>query len=187
MEGRPSYSAATAARSCSQCRQKRIVRDRLDRREVPVRDPFLPVELGDVVGDGAERQVHDLARIGRDVRRARVHQVPVEHDHGSRWPRRRDDAAFVRQLRSLLLYPASTAGMTWWRGHAPPPARPALWLRGMNISAPLIGITSSKNTAMFMARGSGMPSSRCQVPKSWCHCHTSPSNAALALILNWCM
>jgi len=34
----------------------------------------------------------------------------------------------------------------------------------MSSSGPLIGITSSRNTAMFMARGCGMPSSRAQVP-----------------------
>ena len=41
---------------------------------------------------------------------------------------------------------------------------PAVWLRGTSISGPLIGITSSRKIAMFMARGSGMPSSRFQVP-----------------------
>jgi len=39
-----------------------------------------------------------------------------------------------------------------------------LWLFGTSISGPLIGMTSSMNTAMFIARGSGMPSSRAQVP-----------------------
>ena len=50
-----------------------------------------------------------------------------------------------------------------------------------------MGITSSRKTAMFIARGSGMPSSACQVGKSWCHCQTSPVKAAFALILNWWM
>ena len=54
-------------------------------------------------------------------------------------------------------------------------------------SGPFAAVTSSRKTAMFMARGSGISSSRAQVPKSWCHCQTSPSNAALALTLYWCM
>ena len=38
---------------------------------------------------------------------------------------------------------------------------------------------------MFIARGSGMPSSLCQVTKSWCHCQTSPEKADFAFTLNW--
>src|SRR5664279_1961280 len=41
---------------------------------------------------------------------------------------------------------------------------PAVWLFGTSINGPLIGITSSRKIAMFIARGSGMPSSRFQVP-----------------------
>ena len=41
---------------------------------------------------------------------------------------------------------------------------PAVWLRGTSISGPLMCITSSRKIAMFIARGSGMPSSRFQVP-----------------------
>ena len=49
--------------------------------------------------------------------------------------------------------------MSW-----PAASTPCLWLFGMNISGPLTAMTSSRNTAMFIARGSGMPSSRAQVP-----------------------
>ena len=42
--------------------------------------------------------------------------------------------------------------------------RAVLWLFGMIISGPLMGSTSSRKIEMFMARGSGMPSSRAQVP-----------------------
>src|SRR5665213_248406 len=41
---------------------------------------------------------------------------------------------------------------------------PACWLFGTSIRGPLIGITSSRKIAMFMARGNCMPSSRFQVP-----------------------
>ena len=41
---------------------------------------------------------------------------------------------------------------------------PWLWLLGINISGPLIAMTSSRNTEIFIARGCGMPSSRAQVP-----------------------
>ena len=41
---------------------------------------------------------------------------------------------------------------------------PPLWLFGMNIRGPLNGITSSRKTEMFIALGSGMPSSRDQTP-----------------------
>src|SRR5664280_1699171 len=61
--------------------QQRVVVGRFDRREVAVRDPFRPRELGDVVGDRAQRQVDDLARVGRDVGRRGVHQIAVEHQH----------------------------------------------------------------------------------------------------------
>src|SRR2546430_7120688 len=51
---------------------QRVILDRHDRGEIAVRDPVRPRELGDVVGDGAERQIYDLARVGRDVGRRGV-------------------------------------------------------------------------------------------------------------------
>jgi hypothetical protein len=45
----------------------------------------------------AQRQVHDPARIGRDVRRRAVHQIAVEHQHRAGLAGRRDDAALQRQ------------------------------------------------------------------------------------------
>ena len=53
------------ARILQQC----VIRHRNDRREIAVRYPFGPCELGNVVGTGAQRQIDDLARIGRNIRR----------------------------------------------------------------------------------------------------------------------
>ena len=67
-----SYSAAAVRRPRERgVGQQRVVGDRLDRREVAMRDPFRPGRLADVVRDGAQRQIDDPARIGRDVRAAR--------------------------------------------------------------------------------------------------------------------
>src|SRR6185437_770229 len=46
-------------------RQQRVIGYRHDRREIAVRDPFRTREFGDVVGDGAEGEIDDLARIRR--------------------------------------------------------------------------------------------------------------------------
>ena len=43
-----------------------------------------PGRLADVVRDRAQRQVDDLARIGRDVGRRGVDEIAVEHQHASR-------------------------------------------------------------------------------------------------------
>ena len=51
-----------------------------------------PGELGDVVRDRAQRQVDDLARVGRDVGRRGVDQVAVEHQHRAGLAGRRHDA-----------------------------------------------------------------------------------------------
>src|SRR5450830_1744736 len=57
---------------------------------------------------------------------------------------------------------------TWARDDGMPEPRAmniAIFLDDvLPINGPLIGITSSMNTAMYIARGSGMPSSRAQVP-----------------------
>ena len=60
---------------------------------------------------------------------------------------------------ALYLLCAVSAVGSW-----PAASTPCLWLRGTSIRGPLIGMTSSMNTAMFIARGSAMPSSRAQVP-----------------------
>src|SRR5512137_249672 len=84
------YSAATfSARIVGE----RVVAGWYDRREVTVSDPFRPREFGDVVGGRAQRQIIDLARLGRDVGRRGVHQITVEHQRSLiRW----------RRLRRLL-------------------------------------------------------------------------------------
>jgi hypothetical protein len=41
---------------------------------------------------------------------------------------------------------------------------PLLWLLEISLGGPLMAITSSIKTAMFIASGSGMPSSLAQVP-----------------------
>ena len=91
------YSAAT--RCAARILQQRVVGDRHDRREIAVRDPFGAGEFGDVVGAGAQRQIDDLARIGRDVRRRGMHQIAVEHQHRAGLAGRRDDAALRREPR----------------------------------------------------------------------------------------
>src|SRR5215203_856010 len=63
---------------------ERVVRDRHDRREIAVGDPFGPRKFGDVVGDRAQREIDDLAWIRRNIRRRGVHQVSVEHQHRTR-------------------------------------------------------------------------------------------------------
>ena len=56
-----------------------------DGREVPVGDPLGALELADVVGHLAEREIDDGAAPGPDIGRAGVHQVAVEHqDRGGR-------------------------------------------------------------------------------------------------------
>ncbi len=88
--------------ACREFRQ-RVVGDRRDRGEIAVRDPFLAGEPGDVVGDRAKRQVDNGARIRRDVRRAGMHQVAMEHHHRARLAGGGDDTAFIHQLRHRLV------------------------------------------------------------------------------------
>jgi len=52
---------------CARVFQQGVVVGRLDWREVAMCDPFRPRKLGDVVGDRAQRQIDDLAWIGRDM------------------------------------------------------------------------------------------------------------------------
>ena len=66
-------------------------------------DPFFPIELGDVIGDSTKRQINDLARIGRDVWRAGMHQIPMEHDDGPGRPRWRHNATLIRKLTDFRL------------------------------------------------------------------------------------
>ena len=68
-----------------------------------MRNPFRPGRFADVVGNRIQRQVDDLARIGRDVGRAAMHQVAVEHQQPARLAGGRHDAAFGDQLRHHLI------------------------------------------------------------------------------------
>ena len=99
--------------------QQSVVVDRLDRREIAVRDQFRPRELGDVVRAGAQRQIDDLARVGRDVGRRGVHQIAVEHQHRAGLAGGRDDADAVgglpprRRAASPSPCRASITDRTW--------------------------------------------------------------------------
>src|SRR4051812_41475170 len=59
--------------------QQRVVIHGLDRREIAMRDVVRPRRGADVIRDRVERQVYDLARIGRDVAGRAMHQIAVKH------------------------------------------------------------------------------------------------------------
>src|SRR5690242_15135657 len=82
--------------------EQRIVVDGFDRREIAVRDVLRPRGRADVVGDRVQRQIDDLARVGRDVAGRAVHQVAVEHQHAAGLARGSDDAALRDQPRHGL-------------------------------------------------------------------------------------
>ena len=63
-----------------------------------MRNKFGPVELGNVIGDGAEGQIDDLARIRRDIGRAGVNQITVEHHDRTGRPGWCDNAALFSQF-----------------------------------------------------------------------------------------
>jgi hypothetical protein len=113
----------------------------------------------------------------------------MEHQCPARLSGRRDDPALLYQLlhHRLVQGPERVGGGLPLVLSCPASSTPWRWRRGIGIGGPLIGITSSRKTKMFIARGSGMPLSRAQVPPSWGHRQTSPVKAALALILNWRM
>ena len=100
--------------------QQRVVGDRLDRREVAMRDVVRPRRGADVVRDRVQRQIDDLARIGRDVAARPMHQIAVEHQHAAGLAGRRDDAALLDEAGSPSPRPASTADRTWFRDRARP-------------------------------------------------------------------
>ena len=61
------YSAAIFFRA--RILDERVFAGWYDRREVAVSDTFRPRDFCDVVGGRAQRQINDLARLGRDVGR----------------------------------------------------------------------------------------------------------------------
>ncbi len=61
-------------------------------------DPLLPGKLGDVVWDGAQRQIDDLARVGRDVRWRGMNQIAVEHQNRAGFARRCSNTAVVSEI-----------------------------------------------------------------------------------------
>ncbi len=60
-------------------------------------DPLGSRRLADVVGARVQGQVHDAARVGRDVAGRAVHEVAVEHQHAAGLAGGRDDAALLHQ------------------------------------------------------------------------------------------
>ena len=155
------YSAACAVAAGEP--EQRIVVHGLDRREVAMGDVFRPGRRADVVRNRVQRQIDDLARIGRDVAGRAVHQIAVEHQHAAGLAGRCDNAALLDQPRHGFLVQRPQR----IRGGLEVVRRLEIaggWLFGTSINGPLIGITSSRKIAMFIARGSGMPSSRFQVP-----------------------
>ena len=98
---RDCYSAACRVRPRQT--HQRIVIHGLDRREIAMGDVFRPRRGADVVRDRVQRQIDDLARIGRDVAGRAVHQIAVEHQHAAGLAGGRDDAAFLHQPRHGFL------------------------------------------------------------------------------------
>src|SRR5580704_16251318 len=74
-----------------------------NRGEIGVRDPLLPRRRANVIRNRVQRQVHDLARIRRDVSRRAVYEITMKHQKSARFTGRRDDSAGIDQLRDRIL------------------------------------------------------------------------------------
>lgn len=142
---------------------KAVIGKRCDQGEVAMRDPRFAIKRPDMVRNRAQAKINNGAVKRADIGRACMNKVAVEHHNRSGRPNRGFTAAFGSKLChgfSIQGPKRMGSGFKIVTGFE----YAGLVALGMNSNGPFAGVTSSRNRAMLNARGSGISSSRCQVP-----------------------